>query len=121
MTGQSLTEAEQQMRDDGYSEADITALAPHKVMHGNNPSTIVSFDQLDAFTLGELLALYEHKTFVCSVFWQINPFDQWGVELGKKIGKQVNEAMLGDSEALAGLDSSTLALISKYQQSNQRR
>jgi glucose-6-phosphate isomerase len=121
MTGQSLTEAEQQMRDVGYSEADITALAPHKVMHGNNPSTIVSFDQLDAFTLGELLALYEHKTFVCSVFWQINPFDQWGVELGKKIGKQVNEAMLGDSEALAGLDSSTLALISKYQQSNQRR
>jgi glucose-6-phosphate isomerase len=63
----------------------IAALAPHKVHAGNRPSTLILFERLDPRTLGRLIALYEHKVFVQSVVWGINAFDQWGVELGKKM------------------------------------
>ncbi len=63
----------------------VAALAPHKVHEGNRPSTLILFERLDPRTLGRLIALYEHKVFVQSVAWGINAFDQWGVELGKKM------------------------------------
>ncbi len=58
---------------------------PHRVHPGSRPLSLVAFERLDPATLGALIALYEHKVFVESVLWDINPFDQWGVELGKKI------------------------------------
>jgi glucose-6-phosphate isomerase len=63
------------------------ALLPHKVFPGNKPTSTLLFDKLDPHTLGMLIALYEHKVFVQSVVWNINPFDQWGVELGKQLAE----------------------------------
>jgi glucose-6-phosphate isomerase len=71
----------------------VDYLTPHKVHIGDRPSTIVAFTQLDPVTLGRLVALYEHKVFTQSVVWGINAFDQWGVELGKKLAEQLAPAV----------------------------
>jgi glucose-6-phosphate isomerase len=73
--------------------AQLEALLPHKVNPGNRPSTIILFQQLDPATLGKLIALYEHSVFTQSVVWGINAFDQWGVELGKKLCEQLAPAV----------------------------
>jgi glucose-6-phosphate isomerase len=83
--GQSAEQVEADLRGQGLSAARIAELVPHKVHAGNRPSTLILFPQLDPATLGRLIALYEHKVFVQSVVWNINAFDQWGVELGKKL------------------------------------
>ena len=70
------------------------ALVPHKVHPGSRPSTIVLFEKLDPATLGRLIALYEHKVLTQSVVWGINAFDQWGVELGKKLTEQLAPAVI---------------------------
>ncbi|EQD36546.1 Phosphoglucose isomerase (PGI), partial [mine drainage metagenome] len=67
----------------------IEALTPHKVHPGSRPSTLIAFPRLDPATLGKLIALYEHKVFTQGVVWGINSFDQWGVELGKKLCEQL--------------------------------
>jgi glucose-6-phosphate isomerase len=69
----------------GASAAEIARLAPHRVCPGNRPSNTLLYQRLDPATLGTLVALYEHKTFVEGVLWGIDPFDQWGVELGKAL------------------------------------
>jgi glucose-6-phosphate isomerase len=71
----------------------LEALLPHKVNPGSRPNTIVLFRQLDPATLGRLIALYEHSVFTQSVVWGINAFDQWGVELGKKLTAQLAPAV----------------------------
>lgn len=85
----AVGQTEEQVRADltakGLSSDAIDALAPHKVHVGNRPSTLILFPRLGPRTLGKLIALYEHKVFTQSVIWGINPFDQWGVELGKKL------------------------------------
>jgi glucose-6-phosphate isomerase len=82
-------QTELQVRDDlaakGTPEAEIARLLPHKVHVGNRPSSLILFPRLGPRTLGRLIAWYEHKVFVQSVIWDVNPFDQWGVELGKKL------------------------------------
>lgn len=89
-------------------------LIPHKTFEGNNPSSTLLAEELTPTTLGQLIALYEHTTFVQGVIWNINSFDQWGVELGKVQGKQILERLKGnDSE---GFDSSTETLLSKIEQ-----
>jgi glucose-6-phosphate isomerase len=83
--------------------------APHRHFPGNRPSTTILLDQLDPRSMGMLLALYEHKVFVQGVLWGINSFDQWGVELGKKLAKTLESEIAND---LPGLhDSSTLGLL----------
>lgn len=82
---------------------------PQKVFDGNRPSTTILVDRLDAYHLGMLIALYEHKVFVQGVLWNINSFDQWGVELGKVLAGKVLDAM--DDGDTAAMDSSTAALI----------
>jgi len=69
--------------------------SPHKVYAGNRPSSLIAFDALDPATLGRLIALYEHKVFTQSVVWGINAFDQWGVELGKKLCGELVPAVTG--------------------------
>lgn len=81
---------------------------------GNQPSTTLLLDELSPHRLGALIALYEHKVYVMSVLWDINPFDQWGVELGKVMAGQVYGAMMGDNQAV--LDDSTTALMAKIKQ-----
>src|SRR5262249_55210813 len=71
----------------------IAALVPHKVHPGSRPSTVCLFEKLDPATLGKLIALYEHKVFTQGVIWGINSFDQWGVELGKKLAEQLAPAV----------------------------
>ena len=85
MTGQPAEVVRQDLGKQGLAADRIAALVPHKVHEGSRPSSIVSFERLDPSTLGKLIALYEHSVFTQSVIWGINAFDQWGVELGKKL------------------------------------
>ena len=89
-------------------------LVPHWVFPGNRPSNTLLAQQLDPFTLGALIALYEHKVFVQGTIWGINSFDQWGVELGKVLAKRMIPELAGDAEPELGHDSSTNALIRRY-------
>ena len=78
--------------------ARVELLARHKVHAGNRPVSLVAFERLDARTLGRLVAMYEHKVFTQSVVWGINAFDQWGVELGKKMCEEVLPLVLGEAQ-----------------------
>ncbi|KVG07018.1 glucose-6-phosphate isomerase [Burkholderia vietnamiensis] len=89
------------------------ALAPHLTFPGNRPTTTLLVDALTPRTLGALIALYEHKVLVQATVWDINPFDQWGVELGKILGKVVEADLTADSVDPAKHDSSTTALIER--------
>jgi glucose-6-phosphate isomerase len=77
------------------SEGTPASLAPHKVFPGNRPSLSLLFPRLDAYTTGQLLALYEHRTAVQGFIWNIASFDQWGVELGKVLAKEVRKQLSG--------------------------
>jgi glucose-6-phosphate isomerase len=87
--GYSLEQATAELSGRKLSAERIELIARHKVHAGNRPVSIIAFQQLDARTLGSLIALYEHKVFTQSVVWGINAFDQWGVELGKKMCEEV--------------------------------
>ena len=93
MSGQSAEAVGSDLERQGLPPERIEALIPHKVHPGSRPSTIVLFERLDPPTLGKLLALYEHKVLTQSVLWGINAFDQWGVELGKKLAEQLIPAV----------------------------
>jgi glucose-6-phosphate isomerase len=90
-------------------------LVPHKVFSGNRPTNTLVLPELTPYTLGQLIALYEHKIFVQGAIWGINSFDQWGVELGKMLAKGIYST-LHDSDPSKEYDSSTSALLSVYQQ-----
>ncbi|WP_175935406.1 glucose-6-phosphate isomerase [Corynebacterium sp. Marseille-P4321] len=90
-------------------------LAPHKVMPGNRPTTTILAEELTPFTLGALIALYEHITFTEGAIWDINPFDQWGVELGKQQANDLAPAVSGEEEPNTG-DASTDALITWFRE-----
>ena len=109
MRGRTLEEARAQLTDKGMDAAEADRLAPHRVFPGNRPSNTFAYKRLDPFTLGKLLAFYEHKIFVEGILWQINSFDQWGVELGKELANGLLPAVKG--EAAADVDSSTAALL----------
>jgi glucose-6-phosphate isomerase len=87
--GYSYEQARSELAARKVDPARIELLARHKVHAGNRPVSIVAFERLDAKTLGKLVAMYEHKVFTQSVVWGINAFDQWGVELGKKMCEEV--------------------------------
>lgn len=83
--GKSLDQIRQELLEQKTAEDDIELLAPHKMIPGNRPCSIIGYDILDPATLGAIIALYEQKVYLQSCFWNINPFDQWGVELGKQL------------------------------------
>ncbi|MFK8250827.1 glucose-6-phosphate isomerase [Ancylobacter terrae] len=85
MRGRTREQARAQLLAKGMSAADADRLAPHRVFPGNRPSVTIAYDILDPFTLGRIIALYEHRVFVEGAIWDINSFDQWGVELGKEL------------------------------------
>ncbi len=110
MLGKTADEARAELEAQGLHGTALEALLPHKVFPGNRPTNTLLFDKLDPRTLGMLIALYEHKVFVQSVVWNINPFDQWGVELGKQLaGKILPE--LCDERITPAHDASTNALV----------
>ncbi|WP_329391069.1 glucose-6-phosphate isomerase [Streptomyces sp. NBC_01351] len=88
-------------------------LVPHKTFKGNHPTTTILADELTPAVLGQLIALYEHKVFVQGAVWNIDSFDQWGVELGKVLAKRVEPALTGGAD-VPGLDASTKALVATY-------
>lgn len=110
MRGKTLAEAEAELRAAGLAESEVQRLAPHKTIPGNRPSNTLVLERVSPQRLGALIALYEHKVFVQSVIWGINAFDQWGVELGKELGKNVYARLTG-SETGAAEDASTQGLI----------
>jgi glucose-6-phosphate isomerase len=119
MLGKTAEEARIELEAQGLQGDELEALLPHKVFPGNKPTNTLLFDRLDPHTLGMLIALYEHKVFVQSVVWNINPFDQWGVELGKQLaGKILPELRSGNATAH---DSSTRGLIGCYHEGFQKR
>jgi glucose-6-phosphate isomerase len=99
--------------DEVLAEGVSPEVAPHKVMPGNHPTTSILAPKLTPSTLGQLVALYEHITFTQGVVWGIDSFDQWGVELGKVMAKQVEPLLTGDEPEL-DRDSSTNTLIARY-------
>ena len=105
--GYSAADAERELAAKGVPPARIAELAPHKVHPGGRPNSIIAFERLDPATLGKLVALYEQKVFVESVLWDVNPFDQWGVELGKKLAENLAPAVQGSArlEGQPGLQS----------------
>ncbi len=90
------------------------ALVPHKVFEGNRPSNTILADKLTPEILGSLVALYEHIVFVQGAIWSVNPFDQWGVELGKALAQRIVPELEGKAEPKLGHDSSTNNLIRRY-------
>jgi len=111
MHGRSKHEVEQLLRKQGMSDTQIAALAAHKVFSGNRPSSLFLYRRLDPRMLGRLVALYEHKVFVQSAVWDINAFDQWGVELGKELCNRLAPIVADDTADTSALDASTAGLI----------
>lgn len=95
-------------------------LVPHRVFGGNRPSNMLLADRLTPATLGKLIALYEHCVFTQSVIWNIDAFDQWGVELGKVLAQRIIPELESGAEPKLGHDSSTNSLIRRYRKSKQR-
>ncbi len=112
MMGKTAEEARQEMGDAGLPPKEIERLLPHKIFPGNRPSNSFLYRRLDPRTLGMLIALYEHKIFVQASLWGINPFDQWGVELGKQLAQKILPE-LAPGAALSAHDSSTSGLIQR--------
>ena len=110
MRGRTLAEAKAQLTSKGMDEAKADKIAPHRVFTGNRPSLTIVYDQLDPFALGRLIALYEHRVFVEGALFNINSFDQWGVELGKELATGLLPVIEG-KESTEGHDSSTAGLV----------
>ncbi|WP_045212215.1 hypothetical protein [Desulfonatronovibrio magnus] len=113
MMGKTSAEAGQELLDQGRSMDEINSILPHKVFPGNKPSNSILLPELTPENLGALIALYEHKVFVQGVIWNINSFDQWGVELGKQLAKDI-EPELEDPSPVNNHDSSTNGLINTW-------
>ncbi|WP_199610843.1 glucose-6-phosphate isomerase [Flocculibacter collagenilyticus] len=117
MMGKTLAEAKSELSEKGLDSSEIERLAPHKVMQGNKPSNTLLMNALTPYNLGRLIALYEHKVFCQGVIWNINSFDQWGVELGKTMSTDILNTIEGaDNTDTANhqYDSSTTQLIKRF-------
>jgi glucose-6-phosphate isomerase len=110
MKGKTAEEVRVELTNEGLEGEALEALLPHKVFPGNRPSNILLFPKLTPEMLGKLVALYEHKVYVQGIIWNINSFDQWGVELGKQLAKKILPD-LQDGAAISAHDSSTTSMI----------
>uniref|UniRef100_D3TME3 Glucose-6-phosphate isomerase n=1 Tax=Glossina morsitans morsitans TaxID=37546 RepID=D3TME3_GLOMM len=110
MIGKTAKEAREELVKENKTEEEVEKLLPHKVFPGNRPTNSIVVRQISPFTLGALIALYEHKIFTQGVIWDINSFDQWGVELGKQLAKRL-EPELAHKELIFRHDSSTNGLM----------
>jgi glucose-6-phosphate isomerase len=110
MRGRTAAEARAELAAQGLSGAALEALLPHKVFPGNRPSSTILYEKLTPFRLGTLVALYEHKIFTQGIVWNVNSFDQWGVELGKQLAGPILKELEDPARPLAH-DASTGAAI----------
>ena len=115
MNGRDEATARQEMAAQGMDEEKIEKLLPFKVFAGNRPTNSILIRKITPETLGSLMAMYEHKIFVQGIIWNINSFDQWGVELGKQLAGRILPE-LADDQSVSSHDSSTNGLINTYKQ-----
>jgi len=115
MRGKTREEVQAELAAAGLDRAAIRALLPHRVFPGNRPTNSILYRRLTPRTLGRLIALYEHKVFVQGALWDINSFDQWGVELGKQLARAILPELAGKAP-VASHDASTNGLINHYKQ-----
>ncbi|KAF2075068.1 hypothetical protein CYY_003635 [Polysphondylium violaceum] len=113
MKGKNPAEVKAELTKEGLSGERLESLLPHKVFDGNRPTNSIMMQKLTPHSLGALVALYEHKIFVQGIIWNINSFDQWGVELGKQLAKSILPE-LADKKPIQSHDSSTNGLINFY-------
>jgi glucose-6-phosphate isomerase len=113
MNGKTEEQIVEELRKDGKSHEEIEKLAPFKVFEGNRPTNSFLLKKVTPYTLGSLIALYEHKIFVQGIIWNIFSFDQWGVELGKQLAKSILPQLKDDAE-VSSHDASTNGLINQY-------
>jgi glucose-6-phosphate isomerase len=111
MRGRTAVEAKAQLLAAGMAEAEAARLAPHKRFSGSRPTSTLLYRELTPRTLGRLIAIYEHKVFTEAAIWDINPFDQWGVELGKELASRLAPVVSDPQAATDKLDASTAGLI----------
>jgi glucose-6-phosphate isomerase len=110
MRGKDRAQVVAELKKAGKSQSEIERIAPHKEFTGNRPTNSIMVDQINPFTLGALIAMYEHKIFTQGVIWDINSYDQWGVELGKELAKAI-EPELKNNSKISSHDASTNSLI----------
>jgi glucose-6-phosphate isomerase len=115
MIGKTEEEVRKELEKQGMPEEEIESLLPHRVFVGNKPTNSIFYQKLTPKTLGSLIAMYEHKVFVQGTIWNINSYDQWGVELGKQLAKKILPE-LTSNEIVDSHDSSTNALIKFYKE-----
>ena len=113
MLGKTAQEVRNELEAEGLQGDALEALLPHKVFAGNKPTNSILFQRLTPHTLGSLIAMYEHKIFVQSVIWNVNAYDQWGVELGKALARKIYPELILDDE-VSSHDVSTNGLINYY-------
>ncbi len=113
MNGKTREQVIAEFKDKGTPESEYTPIVPFKVFDGNRPSNSLLVKKLTPYTLGQLVAMYEHKIFVQGYIWNIFSYDQWGVELGKQLAKAILPELIGDDEVTTH-DSSTNGLINAY-------
>jgi glucose-6-phosphate isomerase len=115
MNGKTEAEAEKELEKQGLATEDISKLLPFKIFTGNRPTNSFLIKKIIPYTLGELIALYEHKIFVQGIIWNVYSFDQWGVELGKQLSNKILPELLTE-EQVTNHDSSTNGLINEWKQ-----
>jgi glucose-6-phosphate isomerase len=113
MNGKTTAEAKAELELSGRKKEEIDLLLPHRVFEGNKPTNSIMFHKLTPRTLGSLIAMYEHKIFVQGIIWNINSFDQWGVELGKQLAKKILPELKSTTE-ISSHDVSTNGLMNFY-------
>ena len=118
MMGKTEAEVRASLKKEGLSVAEIERLAPHKVLEGNRPTNTLLLDKITPRSLGSLMALYEHKIYVQGCIWQINPFDQWGVEFGKRTTSEVLKVLSGELAEMNNCDASTHGLIEYFRENS---
>jgi glucose-6-phosphate isomerase len=111
--GKTAGQARAELEAEGLSGDALEALLPHKVFEGNRPTNSILYRKLTPYALGRLIALYEHKIFIQGIVWDINSFDQWGVELGKQLAKAILPELSG-TEPIDNHDASTNGLINHF-------
>ncbi len=115
MKGKTAEEVRAELKSQEMSDGDIEEAIPHRVFPGNRPTNTIIFRRLDPRTLGRLIALYEHKIFVQGAVWNVNSFDQWGVELGKQLAKTILPE-LTQKASVTKHDASTRGLINCFRE-----
>jgi glucose-6-phosphate isomerase len=119
MRGKTRAEAREEMEQAGLEPEQIVDLLPHRIFPGNRPSNTLLVDKVTPFRLGSLIALYEHKIFIQGIIWQVNSFDQWGVELGKQLAGVILPQLM-DQHQSCQHDSSTHGLITYFHRHRKR-